>query len=82
MYFCNFSAHLRSIDDAQSRSSIIETVSTVLVALCRQPNLQAEMLAHPIGVLWPKNEPLLSILGDKTAERKVIWKRLGPIILA
>jgi hypothetical protein len=82
MYSCNFSAHLRSIDDAQSRSSIIETVSTVLVTLCRQPNLQAEMLAHPIGVLWPKNEPLLSILGDRTAERKVIWKRLGPIIVA
>jgi hypothetical protein len=82
MYSCNFSAHIRSIDDTQSRRSIIETVCTVLLTLCGQPNLQAEISAHPIGVLWPKNEQLLSILGDRTAERNVVWKQLFPIIVA
>jgi hypothetical protein len=82
MYACNFARHTYSDEDVCGRKSIIETVCAALVALCRQPALHAVVLAHPICVIWPKNELLLPILGDRTTERRAIWKRLGPTIVA
>ena len=81
MYASNFSHHTYSVEDVCGRKSIIEAVCSALVALSRQPGLHAVVLAHPICVLWPKNELSLPILGDRTGDRRAIWKRLGPSIV-
>jgi hypothetical protein len=81
MYACNFSAQVRSVDDFEGRRSIIEAVCAALVTLCHRLSLKAVISAHPIAVLWPKNELLLYILGDRTAERQAIWRKLGPVVV-
>jgi hypothetical protein len=82
MYACNFSPHaIGSVDEFKARHSIIEAVCAALATLCRQPSRKAVISSHPIGVLWPKNELLLSILGNRTAERQAIWRKLGHVVV-
>lgn len=84
MYTCSFTSILntRSIGDMKSgRKSIVEPVCDALVILCRQPDALAVILVHPICVLWPMDQSLRSVLGDRTAERQMIWMQLGPAII-
>jgi hypothetical protein len=83
MYTCNFSGNLPSVDDTEEgRGSIVEAICEGMVTLCHQSAARAEILAHPISVLWPKNEPLLSVFGDRITERKDVWRQLGPVLVS
>lgn len=83
MYTCDFSANLPDVDDAEeSRNLIVEAIGKAMVTLCHRSDARAEILAHPICVLWPKGESLLSVLGDRITGRKEIWRQLGPILVS
>jgi hypothetical protein len=83
MYICNFSSEICRVDEVEGAlHSIIEVVSAALLMLCSQPNAQAVVSAHPICILWPKDKRLPTFIGNRSAERQAMWRRLGPVIVA
>jgi hypothetical protein len=78
MYACNFISNTSGASVEGGRKSLLETVCAGLATLSCQPSAQAIILEHPICNLWPTNELLPPLPGDRTSEQLAIWKQLGP----
>jgi hypothetical protein len=93
MYICNFSSggdafslSQRLISDIAwdpwDHSAMMEACTTTLQMLCKQTDALAVVLAHPVSVLWPKNQALLFLFGHRLNERCFQWREVGSVIVA
>ncbi|KIM86350.1 hypothetical protein PILCRDRAFT_322932 [Piloderma croceum F 1598] len=78
MYACNFISSTHSVGEIRGdRNTLFEAVCAALVMLCRDPDADGVISAHPICGLWPMDQSLRILLGGRIQRRQRLWRQLG-----
>lgn len=59
------------------RNTLLATGRDLLLSISRTREAQLIVAAHPICVLWPKDDHLIAIYGARANERGMTWRKLG-----